>query len=325
LHFSSRDFNLKRAVRAAVRLWDRRGIEENVSTGAISRFGFDDLRRFAAALGIGSGLAPARALAIASHLLWFDAAGAANLGIASLPDWLEAIEKGQVDSRAMGRVVAERSALAIFDGENGLPPLLLERAAELAVEKARETAVGLVRVDHVGPVRSAAAVAAGIALGPMAGLVLGPNRLWSIALPSEAGLPIVIDSGLAGCGVGGKAHESRTPGKSAKHPVARRGGSVPGWDRLEALWLGAEVFRPADSWILAAVSVTAWEPLAAFHERVAALHDRDETPGRLVPAVWDAQRREARERGIAVPASAWKSLNEWAQRLAVEIPSPFVP
>ncbi len=297
-----------------------------MSTASAPRFGFDDLRRFAAALGIGSGLAPARALAMASHLLWFDAAGAARLGIASLPGWLEVIENGQVNPRAMGRVVGDRSALAVFDGENGLPPLLLERAAELAVEKARETAVGLVRVDHVGPVNSAAAVVAGIALGPMAGLVFGPNRLWSMALPSEAGLPIVVDSGLAGSEVAGKTPEARTAGKSTKHSVSRRGGAAAGFDGLEALWLGAEVFRPADSWILAAVSVTVWEPLAAFHERVAAaVQDLDEAPGRLLPRVWDAQRREAHDRGIAVPAPAWKSLNQWAQRLAVEIPSPFAP
>ena len=174
----------------------------------MARYGFDDLRRFAAALGTACGLAPLRALAMASHLLWFDAAGAATLGIASLPAWLEAIEGGQVDPKAVGRVVGQRSALAIFDGENGLPHLVLERAAELAVETARETAVGLVRVDHVGPIGSAAAIAAGIALGPMAGLVLGPNRLWSMGLPSEAGLPVVVDSGLANAAGAGKPADS---------------------------------------------------------------------------------------------------------------------
>ncbi len=184
--------------------------------------------------------------------------------------------------------------------------------------------MGLVRVDHLRPLGSAAAVVAGIALGPMAGLAFGPNRLWSMALPSEAGLPVVIDSGLAGPEVAGKPHPPRTPGKAAKHPVSRPGESVPGFDRLEALWLGSDVFRPAESWILAAISVTAWEPLSAFHERVvAALHDQDETPGRLVPHVWDARRHEAHERGIVVPASAWKSLSQWARRLAVEIPGPF--
>ena len=296
-----------------------------MSTAAIPRFGFDDLRRFAAALGVGSGLTSAQALAMASHLLWFDAAGAANLGIASLPDWLESIVKGQVDPRPRGRVVGERSAMAILDGENGIPPLILERAAELAVEKARETAVGLVRVDHVRPVSSAAAVVAGVALGPMAGLVFGPNRLWSLALPAEGGLPIVFDSGLAGSDSPRTGHQARTAVKAAKQTVPRRGGSVPGFDQLEAIRLGSEVFRPPDSWILAAVSVTAWEPLAAFHERVAAaLNDQAETPARLLPRDWDARRREAQDLGIAVPVPIWKSLNEWAQRVAVEIPSAFV-
>ena len=129
----------------------------------IHRYGFDELRRFAAAIASAAGLAPARALALASHLLWFDAAGAPTLGIATLPSWLEEIDGGRLDPLAVGRVVSERTTLALLDGENGLPPLILERAAELAVEKARESAVGLVRVVGVGPVRSAAPIAAGTA------------------------------------------------------------------------------------------------------------------------------------------------------------------
>jgi LDH2 family malate/lactate/ureidoglycolate dehydrogenase len=292
----------------------------------MNRYGFDDLRRFAAALGTACGLAPLRALAMASHLLWFDAAGAATLGIATLPAWLEAIEGGQVDPQAAGRVVGQRSALAIFDGENGLPPLLLERAAELAVETARETAVGLVRVDHVGPIRSAAAVAAGIALGPMAGLVLGPNRLWSMGLPSEVGLPVVVDSGLAIAAAGtGKPGGVRTPADSPKPAASRRTGSAPAIDLLDGLRLGTEVLIPAGGWLVAAVSVAAIEPLAAFHQRVAAWDGLEEAPGRLLPDAWDARRREARARGIAIPLPAWKSLNQWAQRLAVEVPGPLDP
>ena len=227
---------------------------------------------------------------MASHLLWFDAAGAATLGIASLPGWLEAIEAGQVDPKAVGRVVGQRSALAVFDGENGLPLLLLERAAELAVETARETAVGLVLVDRVGPIRSAAAVTAGIALGPMAGLVLGPNRLWSLGLPSEAGLPVVVDSGLAAASGPAKPGGARTPADSPKSTASRRTGTVSAIDLLDGLGLGTEVLVPAGGWLVAAVSAAAVEPLAAFHQRVAAAwHGRDEAPGRLLPDDWDAR------------------------------------
>jgi LDH2 family malate/lactate/ureidoglycolate dehydrogenase len=281
----------------------------------MDRYGFDDLRRFAAALGTACGVAPLRALAMASHLLWFDAAGAATLGIASLPTWLEAIERGQVDPMAVGRVLGQRSALAIFDGEQGLPHLALGRAAELAVETARETAVGLVRVDHVGPIGSAGSIAAGIALGPMAGLVVGPNRLWSMGLPSEAGLPVVVDSGMAGAG---------KPADSPKPSASRRSGAAAAIDLLDGLRLGTEVLIPGGGWLVVAISVAAVEPLSAFHQRVAAAcHGLDEAPGRLLPALWDARRREALVHGIAIALPAWKSLSQWAQRLAVEVPGPL--
>ena len=116
----------------------------------------------------------------------------------TLPNWLEAIQAGRIDQVALGRVPAERTGLAVFDGRNGVPSLILERAAEIAVEKARETAMGLVRVSNIGRIDSAAAVAAGMAtMGPMAGFVLGPGSQWSMALPSPAGLPLVADSGLS--------------------------------------------------------------------------------------------------------------------------------
>jgi LDH2 family malate/lactate/ureidoglycolate dehydrogenase len=295
-----------------------------VSTAVIHRYRFDDLRRFAAALGTASGLIPARALALASHLLWFDAAGAASSGIATLPAWLEAIDVGRVDPKATGRVIGERAALAIFDGENGVPPLLLERAAELAVEKARETAVGLVRVAHLGALRSAAAVTAGIAVGPMAGLVLGPNRLWSMAVPSDSGLPVVVDSGLSAALGTGTSGAPQPQADSTRHPASGLDESTAAV--LEGLVLGAEVFVPGDSWVVAAVAVSVLEPLTTFHQRVAtALRGLTQAPGRLLPDAWDVHRRDSREHGVAIAAPAWKSLKTWAQRLAVDVPTPLRP
>ena len=262
---------------------------------------------------------------MASHLLWFDAAGASTLGIATLPAWLEAIESGQLDVKAEGRIIGQRSAMAIFDGERGLPHLMLERAAELAVEAARETAVGLVRVDHVGPIDSAAAVVAGIALGPMAGLVVGPNHLWSMGLPSDAGLPVVVDSGLAAATSAGKSGRGRSPDEALKPAPSRRTGTSPAIDLLDGLRLATEVLIPAGGWLVAAVSVAAVEPLSAFHQRVAsARYGLDEAPGRLLPDAWESHRRTARADGVAIASPAWKSLNQWAQRLAVEVPGPLV-
>ena len=271
-----------------------------MSASVTHRYGLDDLRRFGAAMGEAVGLSGPRSLALVSHLLWFDAAGAYSLGIATLPTWLEAMSTGRVDPSATGRVTHERTALVLLDGEQGPAPLVLERAARMAVEKARDAAVGMVRVVGTGPMDSTAAVAAQIAIGPMAGAVLGPGRSWSLALPSEGGLPMILDTGLAASGERRSARPSRPQG----------------------FWAASEVLVPEGGWLLLAVSVPALESLAAFDRRLAEVAGGlGEAPGRLLPDAWEVRRREARSWGVAVGASAWKSLVEWAGRFDVEVPA----
>jgi LDH2 family malate/lactate/ureidoglycolate dehydrogenase len=299
-----------------------------VSSAVIQRYGFDDLRRVAAALGTAVGLPPVRSLTLAAHLLWFDAAGAPTLGIATLPSWLEEVESRRVNPTAIGRVLTERTAVALFDGENGPTPLVLERAAEVAVQKARESAVGLVRVVGAASIRSAAPVAAGIGIGPMAGWVLGPNRCWSMALPSPGGLPLVVDSGLSAIEAGGDSVPAGTAGRRGsvipKPAAAGHDGPPPASPLLEGFWLGTEALVPEDGWLVAAVSIPAIESFATFDERLAAVARRmSPAPGRLLPEAWETQRREVRQQGIALEPAAWKSLAHWARRLSVDVPEPL--
>jgi LDH2 family malate/lactate/ureidoglycolate dehydrogenase len=289
-----------------------------VSTSVIQRYRFDDVRRFAAALGTASGLVPPRALALASHLLWFDAAGAGSHGIGTLPEWLEAIDSGRVDPGTVGQLRTERASLAIFDGQNGIAPLVLARAAELAVEKSRELGVGLVRVAHVGEVGSAAAVAAGMAVGPIAGVLVGPGGAYSLACPSAGGLPIVMDSALP-------ANGDRDDSSAA--PAARAGGRKNGGPlappHCEVLAAWSEMLAPAGAWLVAAIAVAYLEPLTTFHERLDVWwRSRPHALGRLVPEVWDGHRRLVHEQGVAIPAPVWKKLKHWSQRLSVEAPKP---
>ncbi len=255
-------------------------------------------------------------MALASHLLWFDAAGAGLFGIESLPSWLEAMTSGRVDPSAVGFVRGERAALALLDGENGIPPLILERAGELAVEKSRDAGVGLVRVANIAPTGSAAAVAARMAIGPVAGLVVGPAGLWSAAFPSANGLPCVVDSALSAEEAGAdKKGASRTqspkPGGPAVPPV---------WNGL-ASW--AKMLAPEGSWLVAAVAVTNLEPLARFHERLDEwMQGMPAAKEYWAPAAWDARRREAEEHGVVIAAPVWKKLKHWSQRLAVDVPQP---
>ena len=172
---------------------------------------------------------------------------------------------------------------------------------------------------------SAAPVAAGIAIGPMAGWVLGPNRCWSLALPSQGGLPLVVDSGLSAAEAGGHSDTAGAAGRrgsaAPKSATAGRDGPPSASPLLEGFWLGTEVLVPEGGWLVAAVSIPALESFATFDERLAAVATgcrpppagSCRRPGRPVAG-------RCRQKGVAVEPSAWKSLAQWARRLSVDTP-----
>lgn len=261
-----------------------------------ARHRLDDLRHFATTLGAAAGLASGRAAALASHLLWYDAAGRPRGGIATLPDWLKRLERREIDPEAEVAIGAERAATARLDGRGGVGPLVLSRGAEVASEKAREVGVGLVRVGGLGPTGPAAAVVAEAALGPFLAVALGPGPSWSLAIPTAEGLPVVADSAFV------------DPAAGAPLPP------LP--------WPGTAVV-PEGEWLIQVVAVAAFEPLEAFRERVSSGlvgSSGGPAPGLLRPDDWEAHRRAARERGIALEARTWKELRRWADRL--EVPAP---
>ncbi len=261
-------------------------------------FRLDDLHRHAAELASGVGVAPAKGAALATHLLWFDAVGASQFGIATLPRWLERINAREFDAAAEGKVMTERNGTAVLDGQNGLPPLVLERVVGIATEKAREAGVGLVRVTPLGPMGPAAGVAAELAIGPFLAAIVGPGPSWSLALPSEEGLPVVFDSALD------HGHET----EPCSEP--------PAWTIALAPW--AEVLSPRGGWLVAAVTIAAWESLSSFHERVKHALDASATsPGLLRPDARAAQRRGVREHGVPLPKAVCNDLTLWAERLGV--------
>jgi LDH2 family malate/lactate/ureidoglycolate dehydrogenase len=294
------------------------GFPHIVATTVKGRYRLDDLRRLATALGSASGLPRATAQALSSHLLWFDAVGAANLGISSLPGWLDAIEAGRIDPRVDGFVRLERAALAVLDGKKGLPLIVLDRAGALAEEKARDVGAAWVRVTNIDATVSAAPVVAGIATGPFICIVVGPGGLLSVALPAPDGLPVIFDTALfANPTPGGKNGKAAQRGE----PRRRLTPSLPAPIAQLATW--AEVVAPNGDWLIGAVAVAELEPLATFHERVrTALSHSNVVRGQLAPSVWEARRREARERGIPIAAPVWKKLSRWGERLRVELPEP---
>jgi hypothetical protein len=277
----------------------------------LTRFRLDDLRRYATELVSGVGLAPLRAAALAAHLLWFDAMGASNFGIATLPQWLERIHTREFHVAADGKVTNERNGTALLDGCSGVPPLVLERAAVLASEKAREVGIGLVRVSRLGAAGPAAGLAAELAAGPYLAAILGPGPAWSLAFPSAEGMAAVFDSHLTSDGTGpgpGTARQRQRP-------------EAPPWWSALAGWV--EALAPAGGWVVAAVAISAWEPLPSFHKRIAeALGDGSRPqPGLLRPEVLAARRHEVHKHGVALAKALARDLSQWAERLGVTPPS----
>ena len=241
------------------------------------------LRRDVAALLSTAGVKSDRAARLADLLLWFDAAGLTDLGVASLPDLLDRVARGEVDPRAEPVVGPERAATAVLDGRGGPPLLVLARAAEIASEKAREYGAGLVRVRGIGPVRSAASAVFEVAIGPSAGMAVGPGGAWSLAIPSADGLPWIADGALGSAS------------------------SVLG------AWL--PMLGEAE-WLIQAVSIPATEPLASLHERMAAAGSTaPETV--LSPSRLEEARRRAREDGVKFSDATRAALKSWGERLGV--------
>lgn len=269
----------------------------------VLNFRFDEVRRQGSMLATAAGLPAARASAFASHLLWFDGAGQASFGISQLPDWLRRFSGGEFEAGAEPKVqTPEHAGTAILDARKVPGPLVLARAAEIAVEKARDVGVAIVRVSGVGPTGPAAEAAAEVAIGPYLAVIIGPRPSWTLALPSAAGLPLVFDSLLVG---------------DAEPAEALR--EVAGTFWADSLGTWARVLAPGRDWLLLVAAVTAIEPLASFHERVACVQAEPEksASGWLLPASWEERRRKLREQGLQLPVEVVRQLNEEAARLGV--------
>ncbi len=272
----------------------QQGFPHIVATTVKGRYRLDDLRRLVTALGSAGGFPRAHARALSAHLLWFDAVGAASLGISTLPGWLDAIDAGRIDPRVDGCVRLERAALAVLDGKKGHPLVVLDRGGALAGEKARDVGAAWVRVTNIDPIVSAAPVVAGVATGPFLCFVIGPGGLLSVALPAPDGLPVIFDTALFGT--------LAPDGKNGK--VARRGEprrprapSLPPPIAEFASW--AEVVAPHGDWLIGAVAVAELEPLATLHERVrAALQTSNGVTGQLAPNIWEARRAKRANAGL---------------------------
>jgi LDH2 family malate/lactate/ureidoglycolate dehydrogenase len=157
-----------------------------------------------------AGLSEHDAQIVASLMVEADLRGSDTHGVIRLPIYLRRLKAGGVNPRPNIRVVREKPASALIDGDNGIGHLVMRFAAMTAIEKAKQTGVAWVGArmsNHAGPAALYAmmplahdmigiylAVGSNNHLPPWGSSenLLGTNPI-AIAIPADEEPPIVLD------------------------------------------------------------------------------------------------------------------------------------
>lgn len=170
----------------------------------------DALRQFIQSAFVSQGFPEQDAHQIASLMAEADLQGSDGHGVIRLPQYMKRIRAGGINKHPKIRVVHERAAMAVVDGDNGMGHLVVSRAVDLAITKARECGVAWVSTrysNHAGPASLYArkplqhdmlglyfAVGNANHLPPWGGLdmLLSTNPV-AVAVPAGDEPPVVLD------------------------------------------------------------------------------------------------------------------------------------
>lgn len=168
------------------------------------------LQAFIARAFVAVGIPEADAQTTASLMAQADLIGQDGHGAFRLPQYIRRIQAGGVNKTPKFRILEERAATAVVDGDNGMGHLVMHHATELAMKKAETTGVAWVGArysNHAGPASLYAMmplkrdmiglyVAVGSAnhLPPWGGteMLLSTNPI-AVAIPGAKYPPIVLD------------------------------------------------------------------------------------------------------------------------------------
>ena len=174
------------------------------------RISFQQLADFAAAAFEKVGLRQRDAVTVGALIAEAELQGSEGHGMMRIPHYVRRIRAGGVNTQPNIRVVEERAATALIDGDNGMGHLVMKRAAEIAIAKARTAGsawVGTRLSNHAGPASLYArmplaegmigmyfAVGSANHLPPWGGLdmLLSTNPI-AVAIPTEDEPAVLLD------------------------------------------------------------------------------------------------------------------------------------
>ena len=157
-----------------------------------------------------AGLSSEDAEIVAGLMVEADLRGSDTHGVIRLPLYLRRLKAGGINARPHIRIVEERPATALVDGDNGMGHLVMRFAAMTAIEKAKAAGlawVGARMSNHAGPAALYAmmplahdmiglylAVGSNNHLPPWGSTenLLGTNPI-AIAIPAQDEAPVVLD------------------------------------------------------------------------------------------------------------------------------------
>ena len=152
----------------------------------------EQLSRFITATMQAVGLPEDDARTVGELMAEADLQGSDGHGVIRVPVYIRRILGGAVNVKPNIRVVEERAATALVDGDNGMGHLVMKRATELAIEKARTCGIAWVGSrysNHAGP----ASLYARMALAhDMVGLYVAVGN--ANHLPAWGGLDMLLST-----------------------------------------------------------------------------------------------------------------------------------
>jgi len=165
----------------------------------------------AARIFIAMGAPEGDAAWIAALLVRANLRGHDSHGVIRVPQYWEAVKKGQVDPKSPVTVIDETATLTRLDGGGGFGQVVARRAMEMAIAKAKAgglSAASMSRTSHVGRLADYAEMAAaaglvgmvwancvhGLNVAPWGGAArrLGTNP-HAVGIPGSAGPAMVLD------------------------------------------------------------------------------------------------------------------------------------
>lgn len=170
----------------------------------------DRVRRFLTTAFERLGLRADHAAIVAQLMTEAELQGSDGHGVIRLVPYARRIQAGGINLRPDIRVVKEKAAMALLDGDNGMGHLVMKKAAEIAIAKARQCGVAWVGArlsNHAGPASLYArmalqhdmvgmyfAVGNANHLPPWGGLdmLLSTNPI-AVAVPAGREPPVVLD------------------------------------------------------------------------------------------------------------------------------------